>query len=438
MTIDYKTAKHICSVIRRQVQSSFPELYMEFVLHENEKRGEAFLKEKHLINELPAGNHMIEYIKSNESRNISEKNTSCFVAMARHKKPIFLGFFKSYDYLALSFINYSHFDNEIELKNHVFHIAWHAINLYKNHVNSDSKVNILTPEASKNQLYHNNLTADIFSTLVQLMQGRKDALDTMAKQRIYGTISPKIGFKAEEYSFPICLDTLEFMFDNNIDQYKNHKKPVIDAFNIAKNVSDAFDETAIKQWNSFSVPAQEMAWLGYSPNIILGAALYTSENTYIQSIADMIADKMGVKPETITSLQDYNPFANNKTNEHAHKKQCDDLIKSLLSKVKETGDYKILIEIARKQNQSLLEKSPMGWCANALIAVANIIEKDPDNKDILKDIFDKEVSAVAWDTLAHFFEIKFQHMRSGKNTDIIQIAQSNDEFISIYQALSLG
>ncbi len=448
MPIDYKIAKHICNVVRRQVQSSFPDLYMEFILHEKGKRYEVFSKEKKVIEDHPAGHHLIKYTKTAEACNILKKNKTQFFAISYQNNSGFMGFFKNSNYLALCFINYEDFESEDNLRNHAFNIAWHAINLYSSYINDgDSKDdiicknNILAHITSKKQLYHNNLVADIFSTSAQLLQGRKDALEIMAKQRIYEALIPKIGLFAERFPFPVSIDTLDFMFDSSIDQYKNSKKPVIAALNIAKKTGEAFDESSIKQWYGFSLPAQEMAWAGYSPNIILGAALYSSENAYVQSIADMIADKMKIKPEIVTSLQDYNPFADNQTNESVHKRQCSELINSLLDKVAVSRDYNILMDIAKKQNQVLLEKSPMGWCAGALIAAANIIKENPDKEDILKEaksIFNKEVEALPWGVLADFARVKFQHRRSGvvcNMSDVAQLAKSDDKFILIYQAL---
>ncbi len=442
MTIDHNIAKHICNVVRRQVQNAFPDLYLEFILHENDERATVFEKEKTRISELPADSCMVDYIQNSDISKILEKNRSRFVAIASNTTHGFMGFFKSNDYMALCFINYSEFDSEDNLRNQAFHIAWHAINTYKIHEN---KNNILTPSATKKQLCHNNLMADIFSASIQLLQGRANSLESLARQRINETLTPKTGVFTEKFPFPVCLDTLEFMFDNNIDQYKDSKIPVINALNIADKIGKTFEETAPKQWTSFCFPAQEMAWAGYSPNMILGAALYTSENPYVQSIADMVADRIDIKPETVTYLQDYNPFADSQTNERSHNKQCDELINNLLDKVKENGDCKILIEIAKKQNNYLLEKSPMGWCAAALIAAANVIKESTESEissDILsqaRQTFDEEVASLPWDTLAHFSKIKFQYMRSKPNviiSDIALIANSADEFSSIYRAIS--
>ncbi len=442
MPINHNIAKHICNVVRRQVQSAYPDLYLEFILHEEGKRSDAFEKEEKRISELPAGSYMIDYVQNADICKILKKNNSCFVAISSHTTHGFMGFFKNNNYIALCFINYDQFDSEDHLRNQVFHIAWHAIDTYQSNIIKD---NILKSTATKKQIYHNNLMADIFSASVQLLQGRKDAMLSLARQRINETLTPKTGVFTEKFPYPVCLDTLGFMFDNNIDQYKNSKNPVINALNIADKIGKTFGDATIKQWNSFCFPAQEMAWSGYSPNIILGAALYTSESPYVQSIADLIADRADIKPETVTYLQDYNPFADNQTNENLHKKQCEELICSLLGKVKENGDYKILIEIAKKQNNYLLEKSPMGWCAAALIAAANVIKENTEDKitsDILsqaRKAFDDEAASLPWGTLANFSRIKFQYMRSNAApniSDIALIASSRDEYLSIYRAIS--
>ncbi len=451
MAIDYKIAKHICSVIRRQVQSCFPDLYIEFIIHKENNREDAFLKQSIEIQEHPAGADMIKHIKNAKSCKILKKNRSCFTSIAHHNKSGFLGFLTSNDYLALCFVNCERFTDEETLRSHAFHMAWHAIELYKDSLDSDNKNksfqlkdHILTSITTPKQLHYNNMMADIFSVAIQTLQGRGDAIAKLSKQRMNDTVTPTTGFFAEQFPFPMCLDTLDFVFEHNIDQDKNTKKPIKSALDITQKTAKTYGKTAIEQWRCFSLPAQEMAWLGHSPDTILGAAIYTSENAYAQSIADMVAERMGIKPETIATLQDYNPFANNITNENMHKKQCHELITSLLSRVQEKNDAELLFDIAKKQNQYLLEKSVMGWCASALIAAAQTIKNSLHSEitaellEQAKASFDTEINLVMWDTLTTFSKTKFKQQRNGlvtKISDITKIAASSDEFLSIYQSI---
>lgn len=456
MSVDYKTAKHICNVIRRQVQSSFPDLYINFIAHTEGRRPKAFLEELDFIRDQPSGEFAINHIQSPQHKNILEHSRSCFSLISYDQRPGFLGFFKSNSYLSICFINHEHFQNENNLRNHAFHLAWHAIALYDDYTNTDidknsshtklfkNENNILLTNLTPVEWKHRNLQADIFSASIQTLQGRKDTLETLSKQRICDTLRATPGFIAENFPFPICLDTLDFVFQNKIDACKKRKKTALAAAEIAKEMGKAYEESSIEQWKIFSTPAQEMAWLGHEPHSILGSAIYTSENTYVQSIADMISEKMNIKPKIISTSQDYNPFTTKETNERSHKKQCLRLIDNAINQINKENHSNIIKEIIRKQSRSLEKESMMGWCSSALIQAQDYIEqhKDADNMDEIyrnaKVIFIKEIDTISWDTLTHFSRALLEYRRNHtqhKITEIISIAEKNDEFSSIYHAL---
>ncbi|PCI56973.1 MAG: hypothetical protein COB36_01510 [Alphaproteobacteria bacterium] len=457
MSVDYKTAKHICNVIRRQIQSGFPDLYINFIVHAEDKRKQAFSKEKEDLSGHPAGDFAINHLQDPQYMGILEKNRSCFSILAYDKQPGFLGFFQSNSYLSIFFINHERFQNEDNLRNHAFHLAWHAIALYRNVMDTEIKGsdnttdlfkdsnNILRTDMTSAQWKHRNLQADIFSASIQTLQGRGNTLDVLSKQRMSDTLHATPGFVAENFPFPVCLDTLDFVFKNKISQYKKSKKSIIAATEIAEEIGKAYDDSSIEQWRSFSIPAQEMAWLGHSPKSILGAAIYTSENTYAQSIADMLAERMDIKPEVISTSQEYNPFTAQEANERIHKKQCNQLIDSILNKIHEEKNHAIIMEVIQKQNIFLQNTSLIGWCSSALIQTKIYIEQSDLSNDIVgilkhaRTVFQEEVDSIPWDTLMHFSRALFNHRRNHINQtmdDIINIADENDEFASIYHVLT--
>lgn len=457
MTVDYKTATHICNVVRRQVQNSFPDLYINFIIHKENKRKYAFSVEKENILTHSAGDVVLDHFQDPQHAPQLDKDRSCFAMLAYDKQPGFLGFFQQEYYLSICFINYERFNNQENLRNHAFHLAWHAIALYKDFSNQNTgksnnieirfedNHNVLLTKLSPSQWCHRNLEADIFSASIQTLQGRADALDILSKQRMADTLNPTPGFIAERFPFPICLDTLDFVFENKINQYKKSKKTAIAAAEIAEEIGKAYDESSIEQWRIFSIPAQEMAWLGHSPKSILGAAIYTSENTYAQSIADMLAERMEIKPEIIPTSQEYNPFTAQEANEHIHKKQCNQLIDNILNKIHEEKNNAIIMEVIQKQNLFLQGTSLTGWCSSALVQTNIYIEQSDLSGDIIeilkhaKTVFQEEVASIPWDTLVHFSHALFNHRRSNITQtmdDIINIADENDEFASIYHVLT--
>ncbi|MGH1377556.1 MAG: hypothetical protein ACRBB3_01925 [Alphaproteobacteria bacterium] len=457
MSVNYKTAKHICNVIRRQVQSSYPDLYINFIVHTEGGRPKAFSEELDKIREHPAGDFAIDHVKDPQFSDILRNSRSCFSLISYDKQPGFLGFFQSNSYLSICFINYERFKNEDNIRNHAFHLAWHAISLYNDYINSQkndnndqvysykNENNILLPTITQTEWKHRNLQADIFSSSIQTLLGRENSLNILSKQRIYDTLNATPGFIAENFPFPVCLDTLDFVFQNKIDACKKRKKTALAAAEIAEEMGKAYDESSIAQWKLFSTPTQEMAWLGHDPKSILGAAIYTSENTYAQSIADMISEKMDLKPKIIPTSQDYNPFTTKEANERNHKKQCLRLLDNVINQIDKDNNQDIIKEIVKKQSASLEKESMMGWCSSALIQTQDYIEqhKSQDDMDDLyknaKNIFIKEVDAISWETLASFSIALLEYRRNHTNKgikEIIKIAERNDEFSSIYHALS--
>ncbi len=467
MSIDQKTAKHICNVIRRQVQNSYPDLYINFTIHKKNERHKAYFNEETTITEHRAGGYLNAYIKSEQAGDILKGNNSCFAAIAFHNNPGFIGFFKSKLFMASCFINYENYDDEDKLRNYALHLAWHVLSLYKDFLQENKgkftfKDNIITPAIESNDIYRLNLSADIFAASVQFLQGKENAINTLFTQRVEDALNAKTEFIAKDFLFPVCVDTLEFILENNIEQYKKNKKTIIAASAITKDIEQTYEDISIEQWHSFIIPAQEMAFIGYDANTILSCALYTGENTYMQLIADMIAERMNIKTRIITIQKEYNPFANKESNLRLHKRQCSDIINMILDKTHDKGGYIYFMEEAQKQNTSLLKGIPTGWCAYALLKTAEFIKQTPESdnksdnkgnekdqgkkshfstiKDSARKIFDKEQALTDLDIIIKFTRTLLKYRINGHNInmDIIsEIAKNNNEFEYIYEALSM-
>ncbi len=459
MSVDYKSAKHICNVIRRQVQSCYPDLHIHFTIHKENEREKAFISDTAEISEHPAGKYMLNYPDIDAMRKILEQNRTQFIYISRFNNPGFLGVFQNNAYLALCFLNYTRFDTIDDLKSHTLHISWHAIALYKEYINyrrsKDKKAsydftdnyNIIIPKLDNYQRFHRNLMGDIFSASVQTLQGKEKAFETLSKQRIIDTLTPKTGFRAEEFPFPICIDTLGYLFKDNIKQYKKNKKTIQSAVKITEDIGNTHTSTSIEQWQSFSSPSQQLAWIGYNIETILGAALYTSDNTYVQSIADMISENISKKPEIITNIQDYNPYTNQEVNSRLHKKLCRELLETIQRNIANPEDYNLIIDIINKQNISLKEGKVMGWCVPALIPMADMIRKCPTD-DIFENVFkdaicryEEEVNNITWETLSELSKQLFHIKRDNGHLswdDILDFISQNDEFSSIHCGIMLA
>lgn len=478
MPVDLKTATHICKVIARQIEKGYPELSLHFIMHEEDKRKKALLQEKETIAEHPAGATIIDYILNSKDREITG-NRTCFVGLAEHNNPGFLGFFRSFQTLGVFFVNADRFKTQEDLRNHALHLVWHALALYEDYHAAQAEIlkkagtlpslsktipksededpfpeknlkeqgplsrleaseGVIISKLETQEFYHRNLLADIFSAAFQALHGSENAIKPLAVQRMHDTLTPQVGFISEKYPFPISLETLQLLLTESLSGSGKKEKTLPLAVRITKEIGMTYKISAIKQWRAFCNPAQEMAWSGFDPETILGAAIYTNENTYVRSIADMVAEHMAIKPKIFSSLNDYNPFADQEMNKRVHEKICLESAKKCLEKARTPDDYKIFLSEAMAQNAKLMTGNPAGWAAHALMALADeLMLSDPktlnQQKQRLLSIFEQNVSKVSWDNLRSFARYLFRQRREGKiiTPDVIIAIPDKTEDIAL-------
>ncbi|MBI1301877.1 MAG: hypothetical protein GC137_09510 [Alphaproteobacteria bacterium] len=452
MSVDPKIAKHICSVVRRQAERSLPGFSVHFLVHPEFGREKAYSKAIRTLSEDKVGQYIVDHFMDEHNASILNGNRSNCAILTFQKSPGFLGFNKHEKYLAFVFVNYDRFRSEEELKSHVLHLTWQAINLYhvlknqttREHDGYEIDHHIILPAEKRDVVCHNNLQADIFSASVQALQGKDNALDMLFRQRMRDTIQKDVGFLAEDFPFPMCRDTLEFVFTGHVAQYQKSKRTIEAALQISEDLGKTYDMTSIEQWRSFAIPAQEMAWNGHPPETVLGAAIYTAEDTFIQSIADMLAEYLKIKPEVLTSFDDYNPFAHPDVNERMHKKRCEDVIKAVTGRIFKKSDYPLLIEVADKQNKGLLSGSAMGWCVPGLLEAAERIQHMGSDSDLMETLekarerFMETIQDIPWETLAFLSRIAVEYRRQRTEhtvEELLAMLEEYEELESVYYSI---
>ncbi|MBK9586978.1 MAG: hypothetical protein KA099_04930 [Alphaproteobacteria bacterium] len=476
MPVDLKTATHICKVIARQIETGYPELTLTFIVHEEDKRKKALVQEKETIGEHPAGPLILDYILNSKDKEITG-NRTCFVGLVEHSSPGILGFFRSTRTLGIFFVNADRFNTQEDLKNHALHLVWHALALYEDFHAAQAEIlkkagtlpslsktppkpnnaavetqktensplsrleiteGIIITKLDTQEYYHRNLLADIFSATFQALHGTENAIKSLAVQRMQDTLAPQIGFISEKYPFPISLETLQLLLTESLSGSGKKEKTLPLAVRITKEIGMTFKISAIKQWRAFCNPAQEMAWCGFDRETILGAAIYTNENTYVRSIADMVAEHMAIKPKIFSSLNDYNPFADQEMNKRVHEKIALESARKSMDKVRTPEDYKIFLSEAMAQNAKLMSGNPVGWAAHALIALSDeLMLADPktlnQQKPRLLTIFEQNASRVSWDNIRSFARYLFRQRREGRiiTPDIIATVPDKTEDIAL-------
>ncbi|MDH5723392.1 MAG: hypothetical protein OEY94_08750 [Alphaproteobacteria bacterium] len=454
MAIDYKIANHNCNIVRRILNPVMPDLTLFFIIHGEDERSKQFSKNIHYIREHPCGELVVEYIKNNPE--ILTYNRTSFCGLSRANSSGFLGFLKSESSIALCFMNQDRFETEEYFKNHAFHIAWHAyallrdvkkedVSLYK-FSEPNNKKSFILPSLEIEELRHRNLVADIFSASIQYLMGKENALDVMAQQRLDGTVKKDIGFISENFPFIIALDTLDHALKSDkVEKEKKKGNSAKNAIDIALSTAKTYTAQSTTQWSGFSYPAQHMAWCGFEPEKILGAAIYTNENTYIHSIADTVAERLNIKPEMISKFQDFNPFTEYEANNRLHSKFTETVFDKIINKIRTPKEYMVLLAEARTQNNKLLEGNPIGWCAHSIIVVSQTFEAsqaETFDEAILsrsKELFNEEQLTIDFQILWNFSQTIFEFLRTGNKIDaacIEKINESYPEFGSICRAIS--
>lgn len=236
---------------------------------------------------------------------------------------------------------------------------------------------------------------------------------------------------------------MDFLFSESIKNLNKNSRAIPTAIKLTKEIGMTCTAQTIKQWISFARPAQEMAWAGYAPETILGAALYSCENTYVRSIADLVAENMDFKPDLVTTLDGYNPFTDQEANQRLHERKCKETWQKNMLSVRGPEDSKIFYENIKKQNRELMEGRPVGWCAYALMQAANVIETAAPqdlNQAITRaqKTFERESGAVSWENLCRLTRTIFAYRRDGYDITperLAHICEKSDLYAPVKRTL---
>lgn len=173
-------------------------------------------------------------------------------------------------------------------------------------------------------------------------------------------------YRAEQFPFAVTADAAEMVFEEMTANGSEVTKPVNFATQIAQEIDYTYDDTSMRQWWSFTTAAQEMAWLDFDKNKILGTAIYTSEDPYVRSTAYLVAEALNMEPAPLQDLGNYNPFTDQEVNERLHIRACDESFQTLMSQLVIDFNEHSLEDLIRRQNDRLMEGYPVGWCAHGL------------------------------------------------------------------------
>lgn len=445
MTFDINAAIHTCNVIRRDTESEYPHLQVVFIVH---RKGECKKILENKIDEFHphyGGKHFVPHFRKYKE---IEHSTGYFLGLAKAKKPSLLSVFSPEQYLAVFIINYNFFNDADHIRQHALSCVFHALFMISEDKsgrteNINVKGKIITPRLKPTEQAMNNMLADAFSAIVMEKTGITASIKKLAKRRSILTLSPELGYKAEEYPYPISLDATQIIYDEYVPIPNLRGKPMHQAFDMTMEIRDTFDESNIRQWWVFSRSAQEMAWMNIDPHKILSAAIYTSEDPYVRSTGYIIADAVNIDPTPLTDINFYNAFTDQEINERNHFRICEENFQILITRVLETNSSTPFKKAAIDQNKALLEGKLLGWSSYALLKASDSYEEAENTNIALeqsKDSFDNACKSIPWDSLIEFNDLIIRRRIRGIKITmeaLLKIAGKNEVFNKLYEAFDI-
>jgi hypothetical protein len=435
----------LCDELQRDLAVSHPGLALHFVMHNDGELRDSIALAEHEIIMHPAGEAACNILRRH-----TKNEKSSFIGLAVAKENKMMGF-KQVDHLmALFTLNYSEFDSEESVYAQIYHMIWHAIDLYEIRLEPDYKKKFrsgpMVPKRSPLNLSKANLQADAFAATLSAVKGNKKMLSFIDKKRGLQCLSAASDFKAEDYPSIIALQACKLALDELDPRTIAEIDHIETARQISLDIGQAFDKRNMQEWWDFCIPAQDMAWRDCPKENILGAAMYTSESPFVRSMAYLVQEVTGIKPyfNTDTAGRDYNAFVDPEVNKKLHREVADTIFEEAISKVMLDSSTRALMLAANKQNQNLTDGRFIGWCATALQEAAKAFEKalqtGSNPKQAARMQFEGDRDNTSWDDLQDLSNKVVDQKRQGVAVTmghIAEICHDNPGFAPVLDSIKI-
>jgi len=446
MSVELSIIQKICRHMQSDVASSYPGLSLHFILHNMGKLRESLALAEHEIVEHPAGNAAMAIIRKH-----TKTENSSFIGLAIANEKKMMGLKKTDHLIGLFNINKDEFETEQEARAQIYHMVWHAIDLYEIRLQpayaNKFKTGPMVPKRSPLNIGKAHLQADAFAATLSALEGETELIEAIAKKRGLQSISQHQNFKAEDYPAIIALDACRFA----IKDLELTEKDPEDFLNVARKVSlevgHTFDSANIQQWWDFSIPAQDMAWRGFKQAEILGAAINVCEDPFVRSIGYMIEEVSGIEPNSSESLEhSYNAFMDPEVNMKLHREMVDTIFEEAITRSVSESSSRAFLNMANEQNENLTEGRFLGWCAAALQGAAKAFERallngaSPDQAARMHFQGSRDGENDEWDSLLDLGNKIVDQRRQGFAVTmghIAEICHNNPSFAPVLDSLKI-
>jgi hypothetical protein len=432
--LDLTGINHYGNVIRRQVEEEFRDLSLCFIIHRNNERPAAIKK---FMSELPTPEIAFDYKKAFKSSAYGNQTEAAGLLLRKEYK--LFGLLQNTKAVGIIFINLDDviFSDTAHGLQFLYHLTWHILALNKKYntygyLSQVKRSAFFGVDQNKLVLAKNNLMADVFGAVIMQHQGHQNFIKAVAIKRAGDALSSIIGYEAELFPFPISLELTLIVHQDLIQNLGNRNiKILAQAMQISDEVGITYDNNAIKQWWGFSLPAQKMAWMGEKPEKIMGAAIFTSEDAYVRSIAFLLLEFLKIEPSDVRNFSSYNPYTNDEASQRLHSKACEEAFQKLLSKILEDDGLLDFENEIAKMDHEMAHGQPIGWCSPSLRAAVSAyndaMNDDKNNQlspiECARNIFDSVTLDFSWTFVEAMAKNIFKRRRNGENVNLDQIIE---------------
>jgi len=451
MLIDHMNIQTDIDEIVKAVACSYPDLSVHVICHNKGQLRDAIALCEDTINAHPSV-HPARAILNRQIKG----DASSFMGLAVHQQKEWFGF-KIIDHqLGMINFNVDQFEKKQEAIAHFYHLLWHMIDLYKIRRNPSYRNRFrkgpIIPKRSDMNLCKANLQGDVFSIALDSVINNKNNLKSFSEKRALETLIPLSHNKPENFPFIMVSDSCEIVINDLLLLQKGKEMSqeaqaqfIEKARQMASNISVTFDKNNIQQWWDFCIPAQDMAWRGYSPEDILSAAIHTSPSPFVRSIGYLVQELTDIEPQLSANIQtNYNAFVDPEVNIQTHKELIDTIFEEAVFIGGEENGSRALYRAANRQNEELTRGRFIGWCANALQDAAkafeNALEKGTSPIQAARMYFEGARDHQQWDALKQLSDDIIDQRRQGYAVTmghIAEICNDNDDFSSVLGSIKM-
>lgn len=378
MSLKVDEINRVIEKVEKQIVSYNSSIELICLIHKTGTRKNecAKLKKGYMEEEVSSSINKLLYswMKDDQTDTSSE-----FLGTIETHKSTLGGLIKKQLFLNIIAINVDNYSTETELEVDLYRLCWNICNAIKNAANQkkkDSKDRILIPSPKGLRKLGNNLQADIFGALNYSLQNKEDFIKPLGVKRAQAVVSKKHTFKPEDFPFIMTLDQTQYLYTQLLNKRKLTSNSIEQVWAASKVIIQTMNQQKLAIWEKFATYTQDMAWRGFSPEVILSIAIDHNDDIETKKLGVQVVDLINVKPISADESSGYyNPFKTDSENIEMHNTFIEELFENLLTRAIFENSATPFKEKAREQDLKLQKGQFMGWCAAALYDAADVFEK---------------------------------------------------------------